>query len=116
MSELRKYALVCFLLFVPQLAGAQRNAWIATWEASPQSVDPDADEPLLKIEGQTVRERVRVSIGGAQICIRLSNVFLLAQAFGSPNIQRTAEPALIYHGGSLFLTSDWRSWDFWYTN
>lgn len=41
---------------------------------------------------------------------------MLAQAFGSPNIQRTAEPALIYQGGSLFLTSDWRSWDFWYTN
>ena len=75
MSELRNYALVCLLLFVPQLAGAQRNAWIATWAASPQSVTPDPDEPLLKIEDQTVRERVRVSISGAQICIRLSNEY-----------------------------------------
>jgi hypothetical protein len=33
------------------------------------------DEPLLKIEDQTVRERVRVSIGGDQICIRLSNEY-----------------------------------------
>jgi lysophospholipase L1-like esterase len=75
MSELRNCALVCFLLFVSHLAGAPRHAWIATWAASPQSAAPDADEPLLNIEDQTVRERVRVSIGGAQICIRLSNEY-----------------------------------------
>src|SRR4029077_18802189 len=36
---------------------------------------PDPQEPLLNIEDQTVRERVRVSIGGAQICLRLSNEY-----------------------------------------
>jgi lysophospholipase L1-like esterase len=75
MRKLRNCALVCFLLVAPQLAAAPRNAWIATWAASPQSVTPDPDEPLLKIEDQTVRERVRVSIGGDQICIRLSNEY-----------------------------------------
>ncbi len=75
MRELRNCALVCFLLLVPQLAGAQQNAWIATWAASPEPADPDPNKPLLKIEDQTVRERVRVSIGGAQICLRLSNEY-----------------------------------------
>ncbi|HEY1206709.1 MAG: SGNH/GDSL hydrolase family protein [Bryobacteraceae bacterium] len=75
MNELRNCALVCFLLFVPHLAGAPRNAWIATWAASPQSAAPDPAEPLFKIEDQTVRERVRVSIGGSQICLRLSNEY-----------------------------------------
>jgi len=75
MRQLRNCALVCFLLSIPQLAGAPRNAWIATWAASPQSSAPDPQEPLLNIEDQTVRERVRVSIGGAQICIRLSNEY-----------------------------------------
>ena len=63
------------LVLVPQLAGAPRNAWVATWAASPQAAAPDPDEPLLKIEDQTVREPLRVSIGGSQICFRLSNEY-----------------------------------------
>src|ERR1700730_9074879 len=78
MRELRNCALVCSLLFIPQLAGARQTAWIATWAASPQPTAPDPRKPLLNIEDQTVRERVRVSIGGAQVCIRLSN------EYGSP--------------------------------
>jgi lysophospholipase L1-like esterase len=75
MNALRNLAVVCLLIFVPQPAAAQRNAWIATWAASPQPSAPDPQEPLLNIEDQTVRERVRVSIGGAQICLRLSNEY-----------------------------------------
>src|SRR5260370_1090483 len=71
MNELRNCALVCFLLCVPQPAVALQNAWIATWAASPQSAGPSSKEPLLKIEDQTVRERVRVSIGGAETSISL---------------------------------------------
>ena len=47
--------------------------WVATWAAGPQSVTLNPDEPLLKLEDQTVRERVRVSVGGEQFCIRFSN-------------------------------------------
>ena len=75
MRELRNCTFACILLFIPQLAGAQQNAWIATWAASPQATAPNAKAPLLNIENQTVRERVRVSIGGAQIRIRLSNEY-----------------------------------------
>ena len=75
MSQLRNCALACFLLFVSQLAGAAQNAWIATWAASPQPASPNGKKPLLNIEDQTVRERVRLSIGGARICIRLSNEY-----------------------------------------
>ena len=75
MRELRNLAMVCLLLFVSLLAEAQRNAWIATWATSPQSVAPNPRQPLLNIEGQTVRERIRVSVGGAQIRLRLSNEY-----------------------------------------
>lgn len=79
MKALRNCAVACLFLLVPQLAGAQRNAprnpWIATWAASPQPTAPDPQEPLLNIEDQTVRERVRVSVGGTQISIRLSNEY-----------------------------------------
>jgi len=82
MREVRNCILVWFLLFVPQVAGvagAQRSepqrSWIATWAASPEPAVSDSKEPLLNIEDQTVRERVRVSIGGARVCIRLSNEY-----------------------------------------
>jgi lysophospholipase L1-like esterase len=66
---------ICLLLFVPELVAASTNAWIATWANSPQSGTPNPREPLLNIDNQTVRERVRVSIGGSQIRLRFSNEF-----------------------------------------
>jgi lysophospholipase L1-like esterase len=77
MNTLRICALVLLLLLAPHPTEAQRasgtHSWIATWASSPEPVDPDPKEPLLEIDDQTVRERVRISIGGPQICIRLSN-------------------------------------------
>jgi lysophospholipase L1-like esterase len=101
MNALRNCALVCLFLFVPQLAGALRNAWIATWAASPQPTAPDPDEPLLNIEDQTVRERVRVSIGGARIRLRLSNEYgsaplLIGSAtVAAPNDSTSVRPGSI---------------------
>src|SRR5262252_10777100 len=66
---------ICLLLFAPELVAASTNAWIATWATSPQSSTPDPHEPLLNIENQTVRERVRASLGGSQIRLRFSNEF-----------------------------------------
>jgi len=75
MNTLRNCALVWLFLFVPELVGASTNTWIATWATSPQSGSPNPREPLLNIDNQTVRERVRVSIGGSQIQLRFSNEF-----------------------------------------
>jgi lysophospholipase L1-like esterase len=68
-------ALGCLLLFVPPAAGASPHAWVATWAASPEPAEPDPHDALLQIEDQTVREHVRMSIGGSQICVRLSNEY-----------------------------------------
>jgi lysophospholipase L1-like esterase len=53
----------------------QQPAWIATWTASMEAASPDPDEPLLNLNDQTVRERARVTLGGDQIRLRLSNEF-----------------------------------------
>ena len=66
---------ICLLLFVPELVAASTNAWIATWATSQQSGTPDPRAPLLNIDNQTVRERVRSSIGGSRIRLRFSNEF-----------------------------------------
>jgi lysophospholipase L1-like esterase len=105
MNVLRNCALVCFLLFVPQPVGAPRNAWIATWAASPEPADPDPDEPLLKIEDQTVRERVRLSIGGAQLCIRLSNEYgPTPLLIGSVTVAMPNEPESVRPGSIKSVT------------
>jgi len=75
MNTLRNCALVCCLLLLPQRAAPQQDAWIASWTAGPEPADPDPKEPVLSLEDQTVRERMRLSIGGAQVRIRLSNEY-----------------------------------------
>jgi lysophospholipase L1-like esterase len=109
MRELRGCGVVCFLLLIPQVAGAPRNAprntWIATWAASPEPSAPDPNEPLLNIENQTVRERVRVSIGGAQICIRLSNEYGSAPLLvGSVTVAAPTDPASVKPGSIQAVT------------
>jgi lysophospholipase L1-like esterase len=60
---------------LPASSASLPQAWVASWASSPTAVDPDPEQPLLNIAGQTVRERVRLSMGGRQLRIRLSNEF-----------------------------------------
>jgi lysophospholipase L1-like esterase len=105
MNALRNCALVCFFSFVSQLAGAPQNAWVATWASSPQPADPNPNKPLLKIEDQTVRERVRVSIGGPQICIRLSNEYGSAPLLvGAVTVAASNDPTSVRPGSIQTVT------------
>ena len=105
MNALRNCAFACFLLFAPLTNAAQSNAWIATWAASPQAAAPDRDEPLLNIEDQTVRERVRVSIGGAQLRIRLSNEYGSAPLLiGAATVAVPDDPASVKPGSIQAVT------------
>ena len=114
MKELRNWAFVCLLLFAPQVAGAQRNAprnaWIATWAAGPEPVAPDPNEPLLHIEDQSVRERVRVSLGGARICVRLSNEYGSAPLLvGSATVGAPTDSASVKPGSIRAITFEGRN-------
>jgi lysophospholipase L1-like esterase len=74
MRNLLNGVLVCTLMLVSHTAQASKK-WIATWTASAEWADPDPNEPLFNIDDQTVRERVRVSLGGQQLRIRFSNEY-----------------------------------------
>jgi lysophospholipase L1-like esterase len=67
--------LLCPLFLATGFAVAQQSKWVASWATSPQATDPSPDDPLTNIANQTVRERVRLSVGGDRICIRLSNEY-----------------------------------------
>jgi lysophospholipase L1-like esterase len=96
MNALRNFALVFCFLLLSQFAAAQRNPWIATWASSPQSAAPNPKQTLLNIEDQTVRERVRVSVGGEKICIRLSNEYgATPLLIGSVTVATPTDPASI---------------------
>src|SRR5439155_8477753 len=75
MNTLRVCVLLSLFLFAIGALRASTNTWIATWAASPQSGSPNPREALINIDNQTVRERVRVSIGGSQIQLRFANEF-----------------------------------------
>jgi lysophospholipase L1-like esterase len=105
MNVLRNCALVCSLLLTSHIGNAQRSTWIATWASSPQLASPDPDEPLLKIEDQTVRERMRVSVGGTQIRIRLSNEFgTTPLVIGSATVAQPTSPASVRPGSIHAVT------------
>ena len=100
-NALGSWALICVFVLISPLATAQREAWIATWTASPEPADPDPNQPVLNLQNQTVRERVRISVGGSQIRIRLSNEYgsspLLVGAVtvGVPKDPATVKPGSI---------------------
>src|SRR5215472_13595281 len=105
MNTLRNCTLVCCLLLLLQLAAPQQDPWVATWTAGPEPADPDPKEPVLSLEDQTVRERVRLSIGGAQVRIRLSNEYGSSPLLvGSVTVAVPNDPASVRTGSIRAVT------------
>ncbi len=52
-----------------------KEKWIATWSTSHQLVEPRNNPPAPGLNGNTLRQVVRVSLGGNNIKLRLSNTF-----------------------------------------
>lgn len=103
--RMRSCVFVCAVLLATQLIAAPRSAWIAAWAASPQPVAPNPREPLLNLENQTVRERVRVSMGGTRICIRLSNEYGSTPLLvGSATVATPLDPASVRPGSIQTVT------------
>ena len=91
MNTPRTFALLCFLLFVPQLTAAPQSTWIGTWATAPQPAIPTR---LQSFHNQTLRLIVHTSAGGAKVRIKISNTYgdrpLL---IGSAHIARRATAA-----------------------
>ena len=70
---------VCALLFAAVLAtpavAADTQRWVGTWAASQQTVEPANLPPAPGFTDTTVRQVVRVSIGGSRLRLRFSNEF-----------------------------------------
>ncbi|HLW83264.1 MAG TPA: SGNH/GDSL hydrolase family protein [Candidatus Acidoferrales bacterium] len=104
---------IFFVIFalLPGFAAAQRQTsakhWVGTWAASPQMPEggngiPESDEGF---NNQTVRMIARVSIGGKQVRVRLSNEYGTAPVeIGDAHIALAGKGAEIVAGTDRQLT------------
>jgi len=104
MNAILYCGLICSLLLVPP-AAAQRESWIATWTASAEPADADSKQPILNLRDQTVRERVRFSVGGSQFRILLSNEYGSSPLLvGSLTVAVSNDPASVKSGSIHAVT------------
>jgi lysophospholipase L1-like esterase len=54
---------------------AAADAWVGTWGTAPQLTEPGNMPPAPGLAGNTLRQVVRVSIGGERLRLRLSNEY-----------------------------------------
>lgn len=92
---------------------SQQKQWVGTWAASPQLVEPYNMPPSPGLTNNTLRQMVRVSIGGKQIRIKLSNEYgnapleinslYIAESIGSGVIKSKTGKTVTF-GGSNSVT------------
>lgn len=77
--------------------------WVATWGTSQQITEPNNLPPAPGLSGNTLRQRVKVSVGGSSVRLRFANTFGNAPlVIGAASIASTP-------GGSLARAGDIRS-------
>jgi lysophospholipase L1-like esterase len=56
-----------------QFRGREATDWVPVWGATPSSLDCEGCPAFTHLSGKTIREQVRLSLGGSRIRIRLSS-------------------------------------------
>ena len=93
MRVLRQILLVS-LLVVGSAASAAPTRWVASWASAQQVPEERNALPGEDLHDATLRQVVRVSLGGEQIRLKLSNLFGTAPlAVGGVHVARSADPA-----------------------
>jgi len=81
-----------------RVAGEEATRWVGTWAASPQLTEDENLPPLPGFVDATLRQLLRVSIGGKRLRVRVSNAFgRTPLTLGAVRVARSA-------GGGAILT------------
>lgn len=96
----------------PENAADTSGPWVVTWGAAQQETEA-GNMPKLDLGGSTLRQRVRVSIGGKSIRVKFSNVFgdgplvvkaaAIAPSGGGSAIEVSGAKPLTFGGGKPFV-------------
>jgi lysophospholipase L1-like esterase len=84
--------LLCCVFSLQNASGASR--WVGTWSTAPQLVEKNNMPPEPGLTGHSLRQVVRVSIGGKKLRLKLSN------EFGKDRISLKAVQIAVSTGGS----------------
>jgi lysophospholipase L1-like esterase len=105
-------AIVLMILLNPGILNAKKN-WVGTWATAPQLVEPHNNPPAPGLSNNSIREIVRVSIGGKYIRVKFSNehskspVTLksvnIAASTGNGNIDIASLRELKFNGQSEYI-------------
>ena len=87
---------VALVPFTAEASGRREGGWVASWGASPS-------DPAPQLSSQTVREHVRLSVGGNEIRVRLSN------RFGTQSLEVGAVHVALQATGAAIVGSSDRS-------
>lgn len=86
--------LAALLLVVAGAAPATAPRWVASWGSAQQVPEERNALPAADLEDATLRQVVRVTIGGERIRLKLSNLFGTAPlAVDAVHVARSADPA-----------------------
>jgi lysophospholipase L1-like esterase len=87
---------------------AQLTKWVGTWSTAPQQVEPNNNPPAPGLNNNTLRQIVRVSLGGDTLQMRFSNEFStssvtlnevhIAVSVGRDTIDPVTDTVLLFNG------------------
>lgn len=96
---------LCFLLgswsLIAQPNAGSTKKWVGTWSAAPQLVEPGNMPPSPGLDNNSLRQVVRVSIGGDTLRVKFSNEFSL-----SPVILKSVQIAVSTGGHTICESSN----------
>lgn len=89
----------------------KERKWVGTWATAPQLVEPNNMPPAPGLANNTIRQVVRVSIGGDSLRLRFSNAFskqpvtlkavAVAVAEGGSSIDASTQQILKFNGAEM---------------
>ncbi len=98
---------ICFILSACSASDKKTN-WVGTWGTSPQLTEPHNNPPEPGLASNTLRQIVRVSIGGETLRFHFSNEFsknpvvmngvYIALSTGGSNIEASTSKELTFNG------------------
>ncbi len=105
------FLIFTFCLFTSTATAlAQSTNWVGTWSTSPQQIAPQHNPPAPGLANNTIRQVLRVSLGGDTLRVRFSNEFSnspvtmnevhIATSSGRDTIDVSTDKMLLFDGQS----------------
>lgn len=67
--------LFCVFALSGSAKSSKKDIWVGTWSTAPQLVEPNNMAPAPGLSGSTLRQVVKVSVGGKSLRVKFSNEF-----------------------------------------